>query len=263
MDGVAAMERSRIEPGAPGEGRSGTPARAVYAEVMAVGETGDPVSARCRKVLDAIDALNAQDPTRIEHGGELVAKEPLHAALMTRWLERLEPEPDEVQRIAARGHHVQRWRRPRADYPVGRRGYLRWRSDAKRFHADVVAALMEDVGYDESATQRTSSIIRKEGLGRDPWVQVHEDALCLVFLDTQLEPTATRLGDDEMIRVLERTIPKMSPAGLAAAAELDLGPKGRVLLERALAGAASPGSANTLVDPPPSTREEGHSDGAR
>lgn len=221
------------------------------------------MSARCRTVLLAIDALNAEDPTRIEHRGTVVAKEPLHAELMTQWLERLAPEPDEVQRIAARGHHVQRWMRPRTDYPAGRRGYLRWRADAKRFHAEVVTSLMSDAGYGDAAMDRTGSIIRKEGLGRDPWVQVHEDALCLVFLDTQLEPTAAKLGEDEMVKVLERTIPKMSPDGLAAAAGLELGRNGRALLERALGGAASPRSANTLVDPPPPTRGEGHSDGAR
>lgn len=208
-------------------------------------------------MLEAIDARNAEDPTRIEYRGSLVAKEPLHAELMTRWLERLDPDPDEVQRLAARGHHVERWRRPRADYPQGRRGYLRWRADAKRFHAEVVTSLMADAGYAAPSRERTGSIIRKEGLGRDPWVQVHEDALCLVFLDTQLELTATRLGDDEMVAVLERTIPKMSPDGLVAASGLELAPRGRELLERALSGAASTRSANTLDDSTGPTSGEG------
>lgn len=214
-----------------------------------VGDPPPPISDRCRVVLGAIDALNDQDPIRIEYRGAMVAKEPLHARLMTRWLERLDPEPDEVQRLAARGHHVQRWLRPRGDYPDGRRGYLRWRADAKRFHAEVVMSLMLDTGYEVPTAERTGSIIRKEGLGRDPWVQVHEDALCLVFLDTQLELTAARLGDDEMVAVLERTIPKMSTSGLTAAAGLELAPAGRRLLERALGGVGSGDSTNTLVDP--------------
>lgn len=204
-------------------------------------------------MLDGIDELNAADPVRIEHRGRLVPKEPLHAELMTQWLDRLDPGADELQHLAARGHHVQRWLRPRDAYPAGRRGYLRWRSDAKRFHADVVAALMRDVGYEPAAVERTARVIRKEGLGRDPWVQVHEDALCLVFLETQLEATAARLGDDEMVRVLERTIPKMSRSGLSAAGGLELGEAGAALLRRALAGVADSGEANTLVDPPPPT----------
>jgi hypothetical protein len=204
---------------------------------------------RCRSVLAAIDDRNAQDPTRIEYRGELVAKEPLHAELMTHWLGRLDPDPAEVQQIAARGHHVERWKRPRGDYPQGRRGYLRWRTDAKRFHAEVVSSLMEDAGYEEAVRERTASIIRKEGLGRDPWVQVHEDALCLVFLDTQLEATAARLGEDEMVGVLERTIPKMSSDGLAAAARLELSATAQRLVARALGGADSTSLVNTLDDP--------------
>lgn len=194
-------------------------------------------------MLAAIDQLNAGDPNRIVYRGELVAKEPLHAELMTRWLERLAPDPHDLQRIAARGHHVQRWRRPRGDYPEGRKGYLRWRTDAKKFHAEVVTELMAHEGYGDDEMSRTARVIRKEGLGRDEWVQVHEDALCLVFLETQLESTAARLGDDEMVAVLERTIPKMSVEGVAAAGELELGPLGAELLGRALGGVDSAGLA--------------------
>lgn len=221
---------------------------------------GDPISDRCRRVLGAIDALNAGDPTRIDYRGESVAKEPLHARLMIQWLERLDPAPDELQRVAARGHHVQRWTRPRSDYPQGRRGYLRWRADAKRFHAEVVTSLMAEAGYGSPERDRVGSIIRKEGLGRDAWVQVHEDALCLVFLDTQLDATTASLGADEMVRILERTIPKMSPEGVAAAAELELGAEGSQLLARAVAGAESTSSTNTLDRPSSPTRGEGHSD---
>ena len=76
-------------------------------------------------------------------------------------------------------------------------------------------------------------IIRKEGLGHDPEVQVHEDALCLVFLETQLEELADRVGDDEMVRILERTIPKLSDTGVRCALTLDLGERGAALLARA------------------------------
>lgn len=191
--------------------------------------TGSPLA----QVLAAIDDANAADPTRLSYRGAQVAKEPLHAELMSRWLERLDPGADEVARIAARGHHVQRWLRPRSDYPDGRSGYLRWRRDAQRFHADLVAGFMRDAGYGEHDVDRVRRIICKQGLGQDPAVQTHEDALCLVFLETQLEATASSVGEDEMVRILARTLPKMSPAGVQAAAGLELGPTGAELLERA------------------------------
>ena len=41
-------------------------------------------------------------------------------------------------------------------------------------------------------------------------MQTHEDALCLVFLETQLAETADDLGDDKMVDVIRKTAAKMS-----------------------------------------------------
>ena len=193
---------------------------------------------RFRAAVAAIDRANAEDPVRLRHGGAEHPKELLHARLMTRWLIRLDPDAGEAAHLAARAHHFRRWTRPRGDYPDGRSGYLRWRAAAKRQHADEVAELLEGLGYAEATTQRVGEIIRKEGLGSDPVVQTHEDALCLVFLDTQLGPVTDKVGEDEMVRILGRTLPKLSPAGVDAALQLDLGTRGASLLARAVAGAA-------------------------
>ena len=189
-------------------------------------------------VLSAVDDANAHDPVRIEYRGVAVPKEPLHARLMTDWLERLDPGADDLQRIAARAHHLRRWTRPRSDHPEGRAGYLRWRAEAKRFHAREVGEMMTAHGYPSEDVERVARIITKAGLGSDPAVQTHEDCLCLVFLETQLADTTARLGPDEMVRILARTLPKMSRRGIDAAAALDLGPDGTELLARAVARAA-------------------------
>ena len=79
--------------------------------------------------------------------------------------------------------------------------------------------------------------MRKQGLGRDPEVQVHEDALCLVFLETQLDDLAAQIDDDDkMVEILRKTAAKMSGAGLAAASEVPLSPEGAALLSRAVSG---------------------------
>lgn len=185
-------------------------------------------------LLDAIDAANADDPNTLEYQGRVRPKEQLHAELMTAWVRRLDPDADDAQVLAARAHHLRRWALPRSDFPEGRAGYLRWRSVLKRRHADDVSALLADHGVDPATIERVGRIVRKEGLGTDPAVQVHEDALCLVFLQTQLDEVAGKLGEEKAVSVLAKTLPKMSDAGRQAALDLDLSADGRRLLRQAL-----------------------------
>jgi len=190
---------------------------------------------RLEDAIAAIDAANADDPNQIEVRGERQPKELAHAALMTEWVERLDPTATEAQRLAARAHHLRRWSSPRSSYPDGRAAYLRWRTALRKQHAEEVAGLLIAVGYDDATVARVQTIIRKDGLGSDPQVQVHEDALCLVFLETQLAATTDDLGDDKMLDVIRKTAAKMSPAGLAQVAELPMREHDRALIAQALA----------------------------
>lgn len=190
--------------------------------------------------LDAIDAANADDPHTIEVRGQRRPKEQAHAELMTEWVARLDPTASDAQLLAARAHHLRRWSVPRSSYPDGRAGYLRWRTALRKQHAAEVAALLREVGYDDATVERVRAIVNKEGLGTDPAVQVHEDALCLVFLETQLAETVDRLGDDKIVDVIAKTAAKMSPAALALVAELPLREGDRALVARALEGSAAP-----------------------
>ena len=192
---------------------------------------------RLARALAAIDAANADDPRTIVVDGVERPKEQAHAEMMTRWVRTLAPGCSDEQLLAARAHHLRRWSIPRDDFPPGRAGYLRWRTALRRQHAGDVAAILRDAGYDDASIGRVQDIVRKVGLGRDPEVQVHEDALCLVFLETQYDELAGRLDDDKMIDILRKTAGKMSPEGLAAAGSLPLSSSGAALLERALAGA--------------------------
>ena len=189
---------------------------------------------RLARALDAIDAANADDPHTILIDGVSTPKEQAHAELMTRWVRTLDPDCTDEQLLAARAHHLRRWTIPRDSYPGGRAGYLRWRTALKRQHADDVGEILRAAGYDDQVVARVQAIVRKQGLGSDPAVQVHEDALCLVFLETQLDELAGKLGDDKTIDVLQKTAKKMSPAGLQAALGLRFAPDAAALLERAL-----------------------------
>jgi hypothetical protein len=191
---------------------------------------------RLAAALAAIDAANADDPNVISVDGVERPKELAHAELMTRWVRTLDPDCSDEQILAARAHHLRRWTIPRTSYPDGRPGYLKWRTALKRQHGDDVGAILRDAGYDDESIARVQAIVTKRGLGQDSAVQVHEDALCLVFLETQLDELASKMGDDKTVDILQKTAKKMSPAGLEAAHELRFSPPAAALLERALAG---------------------------
>lgn len=188
---------------------------------------------RFARAIAAIDAANAQGPEVVVVRGREGPKEVLHAELATEWVRRLRPGAGEALLLAARGHHLRRWAVPRASYPAGRAGYLRWRRELHGRHARELGALLEGVGCDPATIARVQAIVRKEGLGSDPEVQTFEDALCLVFVETQLADVAARLEPATVRRVLAKTTAKMSAAGRAALAELPLPAEVRALLDAA------------------------------
>lgn len=194
----------------------------------------DPPGDRFERAVAAIDAANAEDPHTITVGGRPRPKELAHAELMTAWVRRLDPGADEAQLLAARAHHLRRWALPRSSQPPGRAGYLRWRTTLGKRQAAEVGEILGGVGYEPATIERVQAIVTKRGLGSDPAVQAHEDALCLVFLETQLNATADQLGDDKVVDVVAKTAAKMSPAGLALVSELPLDDRARALVARAL-----------------------------
>jgi Domain of unknown function (DUF4202) len=194
---------------------------------------------RLERALAAIDAANADDPHTIDIGGQPRAKELAHAELMTAWIERLVETPTDAQRLAARAHHLRRWISPRDSYPEGRAGYLKWRRDQGLRQAEEVRAILESCGYEPATIDRVQAIITKVRLRTDPEVQAHEDALCLVFLQTQLLDLAEQIGPDKAADVLAKTVKKMTPRGRSEALELELSPEGRTALEQALASVGS------------------------
>ena len=171
----------------------------------------------------AIDAENADDPN---------GKELDHAERAVAWIRELRPDASDELLLAARGHHVRRWEIPRSSEPDGRSGYLRWKRRLQQHHADVLGRVLAGSGFD---VERVQAIVRKERLKTDPDVQSLEDALGLVFLQTQLGELGAKLDDDHMVDVLVKTLRKMTPDGRAAAGALAYDDEGRALVERAVA----------------------------
>ena len=141
---------------------------------------------------------------------------------MTEWIRRLRPDASDELLLAARAHHVRRWEIPRDSYPDGRSGYLRWRKALHGHHARIVGEVLGDAGYEPATVERVQEIVRKRNLARDPEVQALEDALCLVFLETQSDELAARLDSEKMDDVVEKTLAKMSDEGRRVAVEAGL-----------------------------------------
>jgi hypothetical protein len=187
---------------------------------------------RFDRAVAAIDAANADDPNVIVVRGESRPKELAHAELVSAWVLALRPDASDALRLAARAHHLRRWTVPRTSYPAGRAGYLRWRRDLHEQHAREVGQILTGVGYDDETIARVQDLVRKRGLGKDPEVQALEDALCLVFLDTQFDDLAARLDPEKLDGVVDKTLTKMSPDAIARVADLDLSPDARARLAR-------------------------------
>jgi len=185
---------------------------------------------RLARAVAAIDEANADDPNTIVVAGEERPKELAHAELVTAWVRRLAPEPSDALLLAARAHHLRRWTIPRSSYPEGRAPYLKWRKALHEQHAREVGAILAEVGYDAATIERVQDLVRKRGLGKDPEVQVLEDALCLVFIETQLVELVARLDPEKVPGVIEKTKKKMSPRAIELALGLDLTPDERALL---------------------------------
>jgi hypothetical protein len=161
-------------------------------------------------------------------------RELLYAQRLTDWVLKLCPDAGEELRLAARCQHICRWESPRENYPMTRAGYLKWRADLKKFHAEKSGAILSEVGYDETSIRRVQDLNLKKNFPADPECRLLEDALCLVFLEFQLAALAAKTDDYKTVNALQKSWQKMTEAARAEALKLDYGEREKKLIERAL-----------------------------
>ena len=190
------------------------------------------------KLLQAFkkfDAANSQDPNTIEYLGETYPKEVLYAIRMTEKLNEFVPDASEALRLTARCQHICRWEIPRESYDMDRSGYLTWRQDLKKFHAQKAAEILNDVGYDGHIIDEVKFLLQKKALKRNRDTQRLEDVICLVFLEFYFESFAAEHPEDKIIDILQKTWRKMSEEGRQAALRLPLSKKSTQLITKAVA----------------------------
>jgi len=180
-------------------------------------------SDRFNKAIALIDAANAEDPNKEMFEGKEYAKEALYAERMTAWLHKFEPNASEALQLAARAQHICRWKIPRSDYPMNRKGYNDWRTTLAKFHGDTTAAIMRQAGYDDAMCEKVKELLLKDRIKlEDPDGQRLEDVICLVFLQFYFIPFAPQYNEPKLISIVQKTWKKMSERGHKAA--LDLAP---------------------------------------
>jgi hypothetical protein len=173
----------------------------------------------------AIDRANEEDPKKYEV---------LYGRRMVDWARRLAPDASEVLLLAARAQHIRRWTVPRSSFPLDRVGYLKWREGLKTFHADTLAAIMAEAGYDADAVEKARSLIVRKNHSSEAEGQTLEDAACLVFLQFEFAEFSAKTEPDKMVEILRKSWGKMSPAAREQALGLPLGPAELALVKTAL-----------------------------
>ncbi len=116
-----------------------------------------------------------------------------------------------------------------------RLGYLKWRADLKKYHAQRAGEILREMGYDEEIIRRVQDLNLKKNFPADAECRVLEDALCLVFLEFQLADLVAKSTDDKMVNALKKSWEKMTEAGRAEALKLNYGEREKGLIQKALA----------------------------
>jgi hypothetical protein len=196
-----------------------------------------PNADRFEAALRRFDEENARDPNIELVAGVARPRELLYAERLTDWVLRLKPDASETLRLAARCQHLCRWMIPRNRYPMDRAGYLKWRTELKKFHAEKSSQILREVGYGEALVGQVQALNLKRDFPRDPDSRVLEDALCLVFLQFQFAELAAKTDADKMVNALRKSWQKMTEPARTEALKLPFAPREKALLEQALRGA--------------------------
>jgi hypothetical protein len=191
---------------------------------------------RFERAVAAFDRANAEDPNSIEVAGRSRPRELVQAERLSAWVTRLEPDASEALLLAARCQHIRRWQIPRGSYPPGRVGYLQWRTELGRFHADTAAHILAELGYEPALCEAVRRINTKQGLRSNPDTQTMEDALCLAFLEFEFDEFSRKYSADKVLEIVQKTWKKMSPLGHACALKLPFSAEALALVQRALSG---------------------------
>jgi hypothetical protein len=166
------------------------------------------------QTIEMIDAANADDPNTVQdENGKDWPKELLYSHRMTDMLLRFVPDADQVAQISIRAQHIERWKTPRDNYPMDRKGYHQWRTGLYQFHGQRAADIMREVGYDDASIERVQTAVSKQGIKTNPDTQLLEDIADLTFIEHYMLEFAGKhpeYSEEKWIEIIKKTWRKMS-----------------------------------------------------
>ena len=163
--------------------------------------------------IKLIDAANSEDPNQDNADGKDWPKELLYSHRMSDMLQRYIPDADDVIKLACRAQHIQRWKTPRSDYSMDRKGYHQWRTGLYQFHAETAAALLEKAGYEDGVIERVKLAVGKKSAKTNADTQRLEDVAALVFIEHYMLAFAEKhpeYDEEKWLLIIRRTWNKMS-----------------------------------------------------
>ena len=193
-------------------------------------------SEKLQQAFLLFDKANEQDPNTEVYKGQTYPKEVLYAIRMTEKLDDFAPDASEALQLTARCQHICRWEIPRESYDMNRVGYLKWRQDLKKFHAEKATKILETVSYSRELIDKVAFLLEKKQLKKNEDTQTLEDVICLVFLEFYFEAFAAEHPEDKIIDILKKTWRKMSDKGQKAALQLPLSKNSHQLISKAIQG---------------------------
>jgi hypothetical protein len=191
---------------------------------------------RFERAIARFDEENSKDPNSELVDGKPQPRELIYAKRLTDWVRKLAVNLSEVLLLAARSQHICRWAIPRSAYPMDKPGYLKWRTELKKFHATKAGEILREIGYEEETIRKVQDLNLKKNFPKDPECRVLEDALCLVFLEFQFADLVSRSEEPKMINAVQKTWIKMSQRGREEALKIPFGPRELDLITKALQG---------------------------
>jgi predicted SnoaL-like aldol condensation-catalyzing enzyme len=189
---------------------------------------------KLEQAFQLFDDYNRNSPETVSRDGKTYPAEYFYALKLHEWVEKLDPAASEALLLASRCQHIGRWKIQRSTYPDGRKGYLQWRSDLSKFHAETASTILKSIGYDNVIIEKVSEIVQKKHRRTAHDVQTMEDALCLVFLEFQFDDLVSKQPEDKMIDILHKTWAKMSGPGKEQALNIPFSASGSALINKAL-----------------------------
>ncbi len=192
------------------------------------------IESKVAAAITKFDEMNGRDPQIIVVDGLPTPRELALARWLSEWVIQVAPDAGVALRLASRCQHLMRFSMPRSEYPEGRVGYLKWRKDLSKRHADLASEVLVECRFDPGIIERVRKINLKQELKTDSDCQAMEDALCLSFLEHEYAEFSLKYEDEKVIDIVQKTWRKMSSRGHQLALFLPLEGRAKDLVLRAL-----------------------------